>query len=144
MNQSNELLEEAAGAYCEGRFQDAFPVYEKLAATGNVGAICGMAQMYLRGEGVCADVEQGLALLRRAVGFGHANSAFNLGALYRSDDCGVPKNSEFSKQFFHRAKELGCELSVDGYLCCSRDLAEEGSLPNRAGFGYGFHDRPNI
>ena len=114
--ESSLLLEEAAGAYCEGRFPDAFPVYEKLAATGSIEAICGLALMYLQGEGAYADVEQGLALLRRAVSLGHANSAFNLGALYRSGACGVPKNSELSKQFFRRAKELGCDLPVDDYL----------------------------
>lgn len=115
-HQAETLLEDAIFAYNEGRFSDAFPVFEELAETGNVEATCGLADMYLRGEGVGKDVENGLRLLRCAVDLGHANAAFNLGALHRTGADGVPIDISLSKKFFLRAKELGCELPVDKYL----------------------------
>ncbi len=115
-HEPERLLEEAMFAYTESRFSDAFPVFEGLAETENIKAMCFLAEMYLRGEGVDADIENGLKLLRRTVDLGHADSAFNLGALYRSGADGVPKDLGLSKQFFLRAKELGCELPVDAYL----------------------------
>ena len=110
--ESVKLLEDAVFAYTEGRFNDAFPVLEKLASTGNLEAIRGLAEMYLRGEGVEANVQAGIKLLRHAADLGHANSAYCLGALYRSGAYGVPRDAEQSKFFFLLAKDLGCELPI--------------------------------
>jgi TPR repeat protein len=54
--------------------------------------------------------------MERAASLGVSNAAFNLGALYRTGDCGVPKDSDKSKRCFLLAKELGCELPVDKYI----------------------------
>jgi TPR repeat protein len=64
----------------------------------------------------CIYVAKGLELLETAVALGNSTAAFNLGALHRSGDCDVPIDREKSKAYFRRAKELGCELSVEPYL----------------------------
>lgn len=75
-----------------------------------------LAEMYLRGEGVPRNVEKGLALLELAVSRGDSTAAFNLGALHRTGDRGVPVDLARSRRYFLLAKELGCELSIEGYL----------------------------
>jgi TPR repeat protein len=72
--------------------------------------------MYLRGEGVEQNVEKGIQLMELAASLGHSTAAFNLGALYRSGDCRVPRDQEKSRHFFLLAKQLGCELPVEDYL----------------------------
>jgi uncharacterized protein len=111
-----QLLEDAAHAYNAGHFSEAFPTLKKFAELGNIEAICGLSQMYLRGEGVAANVEKGLGFLHTAAEMGHANSAFSLGALFRNGAYGVTKDVEKSKYFLRLAKELGCEISVDAFL----------------------------
>jgi TPR repeat protein len=72
--------------------------------------------MYLRGEGVKADVAKGLELLRVAAAEGSYNAAFNLGALHRSGANSVPVDLAESRRYFLLARKLGCPLSVDDYL----------------------------
>jgi TPR repeat protein len=107
---------DAAYAYGIGQFDEAFAGFSKLAQSGDPMATAYLAQMYLRGEGVSANVAKGLELLETAVALGNSTAAFNLGALHRSGDCDVPIDREKSKAYFRRAKELGCELSVEPYL----------------------------
>jgi TPR repeat protein len=72
--------------------------------------------MYLRGEGVARDMEQGLRLLRLAAGWGDAIAAYNLGALHRSGADGVPRDAGANGLYFLMARDLGCKLPVDDYL----------------------------
>jgi len=108
--------EEAAYAYCGGEFEVAAALYAELLGEGCIEAAIGLGQMYLRGEGVEADVEKGLALLRQAAAAGNHTAAFNLGALHRSGDCHVPVDATESQHYFLLARELGCTLPVDEYL----------------------------
>jgi TPR repeat protein len=111
-----ECYDEAAGAYCIGDFEAAAAGFSALTRLGCAPGAAYLANMYLRGEGVEKDVEMGLRLLRRATEWGYATAAFNLGALHRSGDCGVPRDPIVSRRFFLLARELGCELSVEDYL----------------------------
>jgi TPR repeat protein len=115
-DEEKRLLADATYACNTGHLREAFAIFERFAELGNIEALCGLSQMYLRGEGVAIDVEKGLAFLRRAAEMGHANSAFNLGALHRTGDCSVPKDPQKSKHYFQLAKELGCEISVEKFL----------------------------
>ena len=108
--------EDADHAYCGGEFAVAASAYAELVREGCVVAAIGLGEMYLRGEGVQADLEKGLELLRRAAAAGASIAAFNLGALHRSGDCGVPVDPVESRRCFQLARELGCDLPVENYL----------------------------
>ena len=107
---------DAAYAYTVGHFAEAMAGFSELAEAGSAKAATYLAEMFLRGEGAPQDIEKGLQLLERAASWGHANAAYNLGALHRSGAYGVPKDPEKSKRYFQLAKELGCELPVEGFL----------------------------
>ena len=109
-------FEDACYASTIGEFDKAFALLSELAELGHVDAIVGLAEAYLRGEGTRQDTAKGIELLERAAVFGSSAAAFNLGALHRSGDCGVPKNHERSKRFFLLARELGCTLPIESYL----------------------------
>jgi TPR repeat protein len=110
------LYEDANYASTIGNYEEAFEIYDKLAETGHIGSMVALAHMYLRGEGVGQNVAKGIELMEVAASLGHSNAAFNLGALHRSGDCGVPKDPEKSRRFFLLAKELGCKLPIDEYI----------------------------
>lgn len=120
MNSNNDelelLYEEASHAANTGKFAEAFLAFSELAELGHAGALLGLGNRYLRGEGVSQNVENGLKLLEQAAALGLSMAAFSLGALHRSGDCGVPIDPERSRQFFRLAKELGCKLPVEEYL----------------------------
>src|SRR5262245_9408342 len=108
--------EDAAYAYCGGEFEVAATLYAELLREGCIEAAIGLGNMYLRGEGVEANVGKGLELLRQAAAAGNHTAAFNLGALHRSGDCHVPVDAAESRRYFLLARELGCPLPVDDYL----------------------------
>lgn len=108
--------EDAAYAYCCGDFEKAAAAYADLVRKGCIEATIGLGEMYLRGEGVVADWQKGLELLKRAAAAGESSAAFNLGALHRSGDCGVPVDAAQSRRYFLLARELGCPLPIEGYL----------------------------
>jgi TPR repeat protein len=111
-----QRCEDAAYAYCGGEFEVAAAIYSELLRDGCIKAAIGMAEMYLRGEGVEADVTKGLDLLRQAAAAGDHTAAFNLGALHRSGDCHVPRDAAESRRFFLLARELVCPLPIDDFL----------------------------
>jgi TPR repeat protein len=108
--------DDAAGAYCLGHFDEAAATFAELVELECGPAAAYLAEMYLRGEGVARDVQQGLELLQMAASWGYAIAAFNLGALHRSGDCGVPRDPESSRRYFMLARELGCEIPVEPFL----------------------------
>ena len=55
-------------------------------------------------------------MLRRAAAAGLSSAAFNLGALYRSGNCGVPVDAAESRRYFILARELGCTLPIEDYM----------------------------
>lgn len=107
---------DAAHAYCNGQFEKSLATFSELVESGNAMAATYLSNMYLRGEGVPKNVKKGLELLELAASWGDAMAAFNLGALYRTGDCGVPRDFEKSRHFFLLARELGCPLPVENYL----------------------------
>jgi TPR repeat protein len=108
--------EDAAHAYTYGQFEAAVAGFTELFRIGCPPAAAYLAQMYLRGEGVPADVQKGLELLRLAASWGYSIAAFNLGALHRSGAYGVPIDSQASRRYFLLAEQLGCELPAKAYL----------------------------
>jgi uncharacterized protein len=113
---NEELYGDAAFAYGEGRFDDAFAAFSQLAEAGNAKAASYVGEMYLRGEGILPDIDIGLEWMQRAASWGNSTAAYNLGALYRCGHYGIEKDQDKSAAFFRLAKELGCEMSVDQYL----------------------------
>ena len=111
-----QRCEDAAYAYCGGEFEKAATPYADLVREGCIIAVKALGEMYLRGEGVKADLQKGLELLRRAAAAGESTAAFNLGALHRSGDCGVPIDTAESRRYFLLSRELGCSLPVEEYL----------------------------
>lgn len=106
----------AAYAYCGSEFDVAAALYTELLQEGCIEAAIGLGEMYLRGEGVEVDVHKGLELLRQAAAAGNHTAAFNLGALHRNGDCGVPVDPAESRRYFLLARELGSPLLVDVFL----------------------------
>jgi TPR repeat protein len=112
----DKRYENAAYAYGIGPFEVALNGFSQLAQSGHPMAIAYLAEMYLRGEGVPPSVEKGLELLQLAASLGNSSAAYNLGALHRSGDCGVPIDREKCRKYFLLAKELGCKLPVEQYI----------------------------
>lgn len=111
MNKDIEIaFENATCAYCCGNFPDAFLGFSKLATIGHSRAIAYLAEMYLRGEHIERNTNEGLQLLKRAANLGNGNAAYNLAALHKSGDHGVVVDTVASKAFFCEAKRLGCDL----------------------------------
>ena len=110
------LYEDANYLSTIGRFEEAFVIFSKLAQSSHLGSIVALAHMNLRGEGVGQNIKKGLEFMELAASMGHGIAAFNLGALHRSGDCGVPIDPLRSRRFFLLAKELGCEIPIDDYV----------------------------
>lgn len=106
----------AAYAYGEGKFEEALAGFLQLAELGNAMAAAYLGLMYIDGEGVSNDAEQGLEWLARAASWGDCTAAYNLGVFYRAGRRGIRKDDDKSKQYFRLAKELGTELSVEKFL----------------------------
>ena len=81
---SDEELRFAAGleAYDAGDFETAFNVWRPLAEAGHLDAQVSLAEFYLNGLGVAADVAAGVAWYRRAAEAGDPVAQLNLGDLY--------------------------------------------------------------
>lgn len=112
----DKRFEDAAFAYGAGHYEAALAGFSELAKIRHPKATTYLGQMYLRGEGVAASVEKGLEFLELAASLGHSTAAFDLGALHRTGNYGVPKDTEKSKRFFILAKELGCQIPIQDYL----------------------------
>ncbi len=113
---NSERYLDAAYAYTVGRFDEAAAGFAQLVEARCAPAATYLGQMYLRGDGLPANVEKGLELLRLAASWGDGNAAYSLGALHRSGADNVPKDSDASRRYFVLARELGCELSVARFL----------------------------
>lgn len=64
--------------------------YQKAADQGSADGEYGLGQMYLKGEGVKKDVEQGLRYIERAAAKNHVDSVKMMMAAYRQGGMGLP------------------------------------------------------
>ena len=73
----------------QGRHQEAFNEYERLAAVGFTPAMNRLGSMHFRGEGVVRDVGRAKALWEQASSLGHLYARRNLGRLLMSGRFGL-------------------------------------------------------
>lgn len=107
---------DACGLRDAGAFAEAFYLFDTLARCDHLPSMSALASMFLRGQGVPADAEKGLALYRKATEMGGDIAAYNLGAIFRTGAYGVKPDASQSRQYFLIAKQLGCPFSVEDFL----------------------------
>lgn len=89
------------------RFQDAVEILEKLASQGFAPAQVRLGLMLLTGEGIVADAQKGLELIRRAADSGNPLAQRALGSLYLDDSPPLEKDDSQAIAWYRRAAEQG-------------------------------------
>ncbi len=112
----DEQYDDACYAYAIGEYEDAVHRFQSLVERRHALAATYLASMYARGEGVSKDAARAIELYERAINWGDPLAAYNLAASYHSGNHGIPQDRQKSKRYFLKAKEMGCEMSVDDKL----------------------------
>lgn len=73
---------------------------------GSPAEWCAQALQLLEGKGAKRDVDKAIALLKRGSKHGHADSLFNLGAIYHNGDH-LPRNGRVAMGYLQRAADRG-------------------------------------
>lgn len=80
--------------------------YQKAAAQGEAGGEFGLGQMYLKGEGVKKDFEQGRMYIQRAADKNYLNAAILMREMYKKGGSGVTADPVESEKWDARVKEI--------------------------------------
>ncbi|MCA1245869.1 tetratricopeptide repeat protein [Massilia sp. MS-15] len=91
LEQTTDAIRNAEQAYREGRYEDAFAVYERLARDGVSSAQHHLGILYEFGHGTAIDVDTALSWYAKAAQRGHNQARHHLGRLYLSGTK-VPQN----------------------------------------------------
>ena len=113
MDQSAKEMETAQALMDAGRYAEALPMLERLAAGGNVNALSVLGVMYQLGLGVPANGAKACSMLKAAADGGSGVAAHNLATLYVTGAPGCMPNRELSRLYLQRAVELGTKLGPD-------------------------------
>jgi TPR repeat protein len=84
----------------------ALELWEKAAVHDHVGALCGAASMYVRGEGTDVNVERAVELYERAAAMGSPTALNGLGYAYFLGQGGLEEDKERAFGYFLEAAEL--------------------------------------
>ena len=103
---ADQLLNTATKEYDTKNYEKAFPIFDKLAKSGNVIAQHYIGKMYLLAQGTTEDRLLGIDLLKKAAEKNHADSEALLGACYLQGT-GVLVDHTESAKWIHRAAEHG-------------------------------------
>lgn len=111
-----DQFDEASYQYGCGNFAAAAALFKDLVAMRYAPAATSLSQLYLNGEGVPRDPATAVELLEKGIAWGDANAAWNLAAIYHSGGFGVPHDAAKSREYFLKAKQLGCTLPIDDFV----------------------------
>lgn len=78
--------------------------YRKAAAQDHPDGLFGLGEIYLSGDGVARDVEQGRHFMTRAAELGHVKSMVALGHQYEYD---MPTSASLAVHWYRRAADAG-------------------------------------
>lgn len=98
-----------------GQASDGYKVIEKLAADGLVAARLRMAVAVLLGQGVRANVDLALQMLRQLSADGVLAADFRLGQIYEFAQGGVESNMADARDHYRRAADGGYLDAIDFY-----------------------------
>lgn len=101
-------------------YDDAFEELKQLDANGDKDATAILAQFYLHGIGIAADIEHAIELLNKAIAMGSSDAAWELGMVYYKNDLGVPIDKYKAVILFEKGAQGGnencCGMLSDCYL----------------------------
>ncbi len=100
-----------------GDFAEAGRWYRRAAAQGHTGALCGLADLVLNGQGVAADPAEAVRLLRLAAERGDRRGLNNLGILIGAGH-GAPADVAAAVDLFRRAALQGDEMGLNNLAVC--------------------------
>jgi hypothetical protein len=103
---SAEVLANAEGFSARGNYTEAAAMLKPLADQGNVKAQSRLGQMYLEGQGVERNDQEGLRLARNAASLGDADAQLRIGGLYEQGR-GVPQNNFQAYVWYSAAARSG-------------------------------------
>ncbi|MFN0043252.1 MAG: tetratricopeptide repeat protein [Alphaproteobacteria bacterium] len=95
----------ALAAYDNGHYAEALAGFNELAKSGHAAAQFQLALMHHQGDGVPADIREGLKWYRRAADQGFAPAIYSLGLLF-DQGFGVKVNPIEAVKYFKRSAEL--------------------------------------
>ena len=102
-----DIPQRANDLYKQGRYAEAFSLYQGLAEQGDANAQTFLGFMYANGRGVAKDEAQAIVWYRKAAEQGDATAQFSLGVMYYADGLGVAKDKAQAVVWFRKAAELG-------------------------------------
>lgn len=115
MNDYASQLEEAVEAISARAYEKALSILTPLADKEVPGAVGMLGFMYQCGEGVKLDAPKAVELLTRAVELGDGTAAHNLGTVYSVGLPGVARDTEKSRYYYRKAKEMGAQFAPDEF-----------------------------
>ena len=108
----DEILKRADAAYARQDYATAAPLYQKLADSGNSGAMNRLGFMYYLGRGVAQDYTQAVAWYRNAAEKANPAGMTNLGRMYQSGR-GVSQDDTQAAAWYRKAAETGEPAGMD-------------------------------
>jgi TPR repeat protein len=100
------VLASAEGFSARGNYAEAAAMLKPLADQGNVKAQSRLGQMYLEGQGVERNDQEGLRLARNAASLGDTDAQLRIGGLYEQGR-GVPQNNFQAYVWYSAAARSG-------------------------------------
>jgi uncharacterized protein len=86
-------------------------LYEQASSLGDRPAKQKLAEMYINGEGVAADLDKGIALLEELAALGQASALVNLGDIFANGEV-VEADGAKAVDYYERAAEIGDFASI--------------------------------
>jgi len=102
-------LEDALQAQADGRYDEALATLQKLVDLDYPPAIGNLGCMYQLGLGVESNGSKAVELLKKAVELGFGPAAHNLGTIYGAGMPGIEPNTEISRFYREKAREMGAD-----------------------------------
>lgn len=101
---ADDAYEQGRSAYREGRYVEAFQIWEPLAERGHSLAQFSIGNLYFAGRGVTQDQSESARWFRRAAEQGFAPAQFNLGNAYKNGN-GVVQDDVAATRWWRAAAE---------------------------------------
>lgn len=112
MTAYSELEERVIDYFNSGRSGEAFNLLKDGESKGDKNATALLAQIYLNGMGVPADIDKAIELFNKAISLGSGEAAYELGLLYDDNDLGIEVDKTKAFDLFQKAESLG---NVESY-----------------------------